>query len=533
LGCLRHSIAVVMAAAVMMSSTAQRTAMDSNVQANALQAAIREVYLKMHPDPVTNEVTKADISKGFLEVADHVLSAEEISCLMDEVDTDGSGKIDYDEFAAWMMTSSTLATELRHKVNTAAVGTLDNLINDAEIQKDDRAQGDRPVLIWTNSESKAQIIWVLLEEPGTSKLAFWLNVYVQTLILIGSIIFIVETLESVKVNYDWLSFMHVVEWFCVLQFTLEYCTRVCCAPYRPPDCKPPVPLSITEKARNEVEANEIKAQWEAKAHLSTYVLEAMNIVDFVAILPAYLEILVGDSSGGGLAVLRILRMARIFRMIKVGSYAENLAIVVEGLRRSRTGLLLMVYLVVIFMIVMASLLYMVEGDPDTTDASSGVFVSIPHTFWCIIVTMSSVGYGDMFPTSDAGRAIGSFVMLTGILTLAVPITLIGNRFNDVWLESKQLKKKKQMVEQMKHTVESRKPKSKGPYTSTHNPLEKSGKEAELDAQRLAQKKLKTALYVAKIVLQDCFDITRDSRFKIALDTVKPQDGEFIDDDVPD
>lgn len=514
-----------MAATMMMGSAKGRKAGSADVEANALAAAIREVFMKMHPDPNSGEVSKDDISKGFLEVANHELSDSEATGLIKEVDKDGSGLIDFDEFAAWMMTSSPLATELRHKVNTAAVGTLDNLIKDADIMKSAREQGDKSVAIWQSDESFAQTLWVLLEEPNTSTAAFWMNTYVQCLILIGSVIFIVETLETVKVNYGWLSFMHVVEWFCVIQFTVEYFTRVFCAPFRPSDCKPPVPKEQQGLADDGDEAaKKFVADWKAGPHLVTYVLQAMNIVDFVAILPAYLQIIIGESSGGGLAVLRILRMARIFRMIKVGSYAENLSIVLEGLKRSRTGLLLMVYLVVIFMIVMASLLYMVEGDPDTEDSSSEVFVSIPHTFWCIIVTMSSVGYGDMYPTSDVGRAIGSFVMLTGILTLAVPITLIGNRFNDVWLEAKQMKKKKEMVEKIQRGGNN--PKTKKAAEATKNPLTEDdiAEEAaaeEAAAAELVKKKLKTSLYVAKVVLQDCFDLTKDDRFVIALKDIQP------------
>lgn len=170
----------------------------------------------------------------------------------------------------------------------------------------------------------------------------------------------------------------------------------------------------------------------------------MNIVDFCAIAPAYVELMF-DGEGGGFAVLRILRLARIFRVVKVGTFAENLALVIEALRRSKSGLLLLVYLVLIFMVIMSSILYMVEdGDPDTS------FTTIPDTFWCTIVTMTSVGYGDMYPITDAGRAIGSFIMLSGILTLAVPITLIGNNFQDVWVAAKKKKEKAKMIERMAH-----------------------------------------------------------------------------------
>lgn len=500
-------------------SNAMRDPAEMNSGADALAAAIKEVFMKMHPDPKTNEVGKGDIAKGFFEVAQHELSEEELDGLMQEVDLDASGFIDYEEFAGWMMSSSKLASELRHKVDTAACGTLDHLISDNDLASADREQDPKPMM-WKSGESGLQDLWVLLEEPGTSHIATWVGVYVQSLILIGSTIFVVETLETIKVDNDTLGLFHAIEWFCVAQFTIEYFGRVGVSAWRPDDCKPDVPEEMLE-GTSDAEEKQIRADWANKGHVISYVLQAMNIVDFVAILPAYLGILFEGSSGGGLAVLRILRMARILRMIKVGSYAENLALVLEGMKRSKTGLLLMVYLVSIFMIIMASLLYQIEGDPSTVDGSPGVFVSIPHTFWCIIVTMTSVGYGDMYPTSDLGRAVTSFVMLTGILTLAVPITLIGNRFNDVWLESKQEKKKAEMVEKMRFDAVHHKD---AKNDSTENPIaeedENAAAEAELAAAELEAKKLKTSLYVANIVLQDCFAITSDGRFQEALAIIK-------------
>jgi hypothetical protein len=70
-------------------------------------------------------------------------------------------------------------------------------------------------------------------------------------------------------------------------------------------------------------------------------------------------------------------------------------------------LTLLLYLVVLFMVIMATFMYMIEGDPQILFSQPFKFSSIPETFWCIIVTMSSVGYGDMFPTSDEGRVVGS------------------------------------------------------------------------------------------------------------------------------
>ena len=125
--------------------------------------------------------------------------------------------------------------------------------------------------------------------------------------------------------------------------------------------------------------------------------------------------------------------------------------------------------------------------------------------------MTSVGYGDMYPTSDLGRIVTSFVMLTGILTLAVPITLIGNRFNDVWLENKQEKKKKEMMYKMLHGADDKAAKAQ----EMDNPI---SEDAEQDAQAQADqeaamaeaqaKKVKTSVYVATVVLQDCLEVNK-------------------------
>ena len=245
----------------------------------------------------------------------------------------------------------------------------------------------------------------------------------QTLIFISSGVFICETLEVLKDGSDESKnikdTMHLVEGTCVIIFTIEYIIRMSVCTHRP--------------ARN-------KGFW-------SYFFEFMNLIDFFAVAPWYVE-LAFNAEGGGFAVLRILRLARIFRIVKVGTFKENLDLVIESLRRSKAGLLLLVYLVLIFMVIMSSILYMVEEEEEETaftvqthpPACPSLFAEpwrcidwelssrsmlvlpqdIPTTFWCTIVTMTSVGYGDMYPTSDFGRFVGSFIMLSGILTLAGP-----------------------------------------------------------------------------------------------------------------
>eukprot|EP01044_Picomonas_judraskeda_P015930 COSAG03_NODE_2753_length_2473_cov_182.466174_2_plen_256_part_00 len=239
-------------------------------------------------------------------------------------------------------------------------------------------------------------------------------------------------------------------------------------------------------------------------------VQPMNLVDLFAILPAYIEWLLGGGSGS-FAVLRILRLARIFRVLKVGSAAKNLAIVGRGMQQSKTGLYLLVYLVVIFMVVMSSIMYMIEGPTNLGDSSA--FPDIPSTFWFTIVTMTSVGYGDIYPATDLGHFVGCVIMLSGILTLAVPITLIGSKFNKVWIEEKQKDRKQKMMLQMQKGGEN-----------AGGADESSG-----SARRMVtQSALNTRIRTAVLLLQHSWRATKDPRFKAAyeilLAELRPAEG---------
>lgn len=332
---------------------------------------------------------------------------------------------------------------------------------------------------------------MFLDEPGTSKGALVFSLCMQMMIFVSSVIFIVETLESIKNDKPTLDIMHVAEWFCVICFTIEYVVRISVCTHRPGE------VLLDEDGAHL--KNQDGSPQRDRGFVS-YVTEFMALVDFCAIAPAYVE-LVFEGEGGGFAVLRILRLARIFRVVKVGTFAENLALVMEALRRSRSGLLLLVYLVLIFMVIMSSILYMVEeGDPDTS------FVTIPDTFWCTIVTMTSVGYGDMYPITDAGRAVGSFIMLSGILTLAVPITLIGNNFQDVWINAKKMKEKGKMIAFL----------AKGEHH------DEEGERAVTDLE------VSTRLQTCMLVLEQSWDVTHHEVFKDTLKMLGAAEKVFAD-----
>ena len=112
--------------------------------------------------------------------------------------------------------------------------------------------------------------------------------------------------------------------------------------------------------------------------------------------------------------------------------------------------------------------------------------------------MTSVGYGDMFPYSDAGRAVGAIIMLSGILTLAVPITLISNKFNHVWLEAKTKKRKEQTIQ---HLI-------------TGSPTGEDDTKIEETADMMNSIDTRTA--TVKLLLKQSYQVSSDDRFLSAV-----------------
>eukprot|EP01043_Picozoa_sp_COSAG02_P053115 COSAG02_NODE_5822_length_4016_cov_7.403321_3_plen_480_part_00 len=452
---------------------------DSDGDAHKLEIALREVFQSIDTKG-EGALDKEQITQLMVQCGAE-LTPEEVDKVFADVDQDGGGDVDFPEFARWMMSTSDIAAKLRHGLKSKVLGglALDDFIDEDELKRAERSAAmtwaELPGIWKSEDGNTAATIFVCLEEPGTSKAATVVSIFMQVLIFISSVIFIVETLEVFKEPdmEETVRQMHIAEWVCVVAFTIEYLVRMAVCTNRPGKDKGFV----------------------------SYATEFMNLVDFCAIAPAYVE-LVFSGEGGGFAVLRILRLARIFRVIKVGTFKENLDLVVEALRRSKSGLLLLVYLVLIFMVIMSSILYMVEeSDPGTS------FSDIPSTFWCTIVTMTSVGYGDMYPVSDMGRAVGSFIMLSGILTLAVPITLIGNNFQDVWVAAKKKKEKDKMIEQM----------AKG-----------GNKEKEDEEDHHTNLEISTRLQTAIMMLEQSYKVTDHASFKQAVGILQAAEDGFAE-----
>ena len=153
----------------------------------------------------------------------------------------------------------------------------------------------------------------------------------------------------------------------------------------------------------------------------------LNIVDTCALLPYYIELIVDaiykkkryqESFLNALYVLRIVRIFRVFRMAR---HYRGLQILMYTLSASMSEIILMVVFLSIGMLIFASLIYY-------TDMGAGTFESIPHGFWWAVVTMTTVGYGDMVPSTNVGYFIGSLCALSGVLMISFTVPVIVNNF---------------------------------------------------------------------------------------------------------
>lgn len=212
-----------------------------------------------------------------------------------------------------------------------------------------------------------------------------------------------------------------------------------------------------------------------------YVVGFANLVDLFAILPYWIELFQGseDSSGGALMVLRILRLTRIFRVFKLGKYNEIFTLFTRVISQSIPALALMLFFISLGCCLFGTLIWFAEqgtwypsghakldvinisdrgaylrpalGSLDEDNLEESPFYSIIHSFWYVIVTITTVGYGDLYPTTLLGKLIGAVTILNGIIVLAMPIGVVGANFSAEYYRVQEEKKRRVKLKQQMRT----------------------------------------------------------------------------------
>jgi voltage-gated potassium channel len=146
-----------------------------------------------------------------------------------------------------------------------------------------------------------------------------------------------------------------------------------------------------------------------------YAASFFGLVDLMAVLPTYLSLLVPGSQY--LLSIRILRLLRIFRVFKLSAYLGEAHLILRALRASRRKISVFLFAVGIIVVLIGSLMYVIEGEKNG-------FSDIPTSIYWSIVTLTTVGYGDLSPQTPLGKALASIVMIIGYGIIAVPTGIV-------------------------------------------------------------------------------------------------------------
>lgn len=226
--------------------------------------------------------------------------------------------------------------------------------------------------------------------------AFIVDINVTELVIVGNVteILVVKEVETEPV-------LTYIEGVCVFWFTLEFIVRITCCPDK-----------------------------------LVFVKNLLNIIDFVAILPFYVEVgLSGLSSKAArdvLGFLRVVRFVRILRIFKLTRHFVGLRVLGHTLRASTNEFLLLIIFLALGVLIFATMIYYAERigakSSDPTGSNHTHFKNIPIGFWWAVVTMTTLGYGDMYPQTWSGMLVGALCALAGVLTIAMPVPVIVNNF---------------------------------------------------------------------------------------------------------
>ena len=199
------------------------------------------------------------------------------------------------------------------------------------------------------------------------------------IIVFSILVVILEPVTEFQKTFWWIFF--VLEWILTLIFTVEYVLRLYCA------------------------RNPLK-----------YATSFFGIVDLLAILPSYLSIFFIGAQN--LIIVRALRLLRVFRIFKMGHFVSEGEVIVNALRASRTKIYVFISFVMLMAMIIGSLLYIVEGNvnPDMDNIPKGIY-------WAV-VTLTTVGYGDITPITPFGKFLATIVMVMGYGVIAVPTGIV-------------------------------------------------------------------------------------------------------------
>lgn len=204
-------------------------------------------------------------------------------------------------------------------------------------------------------------------------------------IAVSVAVVMLESVSTIRDTYGHI--LTMAEWIFTAGFTVEYLLRLFCV-----------------------------------ARPGRYAVSFFGVVDLLAVLPTYLGLILPGTHF--LATVRILRVLRIFRVLKLMQYVGQMELILTALRLSRNKIIVFLFTVGTLVMILGSIMYVVEGGENG-------FTSIPRSVYWAVVTLTTVGYGDISPGTDLGRTIAAIVMILGYSIIAVPTGIVSVGFAEV------------------------------------------------------------------------------------------------------
>lgn len=239
---------------------------------------------------------------------------------------------------------------------------------------------------------KYHVYDILVETDDDELIDKIVAVLLMMLILISSLAVVLETVESLNQKYG--SIFHAIEVVSLVIFSIEYVLRVWVATYTAEYSRP---------------------FWGRVK----YIFTPLALIDLIAILTAVTPLIFAVD----LLFIRFLRVFRLFRLLKMNRYVESLNTLDDVVRAKKEELLVMFAMIVMLLLFSSSLMYLVEHE-----AQPDKFPDIPSAMWWGIATLTTVGYGDVFPITGLGKFFGAFIALLGVGMFALPAGLLASGF---------------------------------------------------------------------------------------------------------
>ena len=225
------------------------------------------------------------------------------------------------------------------------------------------------------------------------------DVILLFIIIISVIGLILDSDNTIHQNYG--KSLLIIEWICTIIFTIEYIIRIYCCRSK-----------------------------------KKYILSTMGVFDLLSIIPTYLSVFYAPI--GSLMLIRIMRLARVFRIFQLSKYLRSGHTMQIALRSSRPKIIVFILYISLIVIILGAIMYVVEGQQNG-------FENIPKSIYWAVVTLTTVGYGDVVPITTLGKTISVFIMMLGYAIIAVPTGIVSSELTKNRKTNTQLRNQDEII----------------------------------------------------------------------------------------